>query len=1068
MSSGKAPVDQQKASNSNNLPPHRRPQQPATASMSYSNAAAGLTPATPKPKNLNTTTPAVSPSANTGSVTAQMATLQLQGSALGPQAMNVNVASQTSNCSHSNTKHPAPPPNDSNQNQKPTNGGDDNTKKQSKTSEDTVPKLTFFDETYALDSGTGSKGDKTMVLVNRFSVRDRDIGNSLHVYTVRFPQIRGRDVKNSAVKKLMLREILSSTVFQQLYSQNKVFTDWSSTIITKEKLDPNLFNQRGILPVNYTFLNESSPAAGPQPYTADIVLTRVLDMVAFKDYVHGRNNKPANFDFGEHTRALNILARHFAARNVNIASAGRNRIFPQNPQFPLPSGLHARQGFFNSIRPADGGIQLQLNTTAAAFYPGMRLIDYLSQRFRGEFSLTQTELAPDVKAVMENLQVLYMYTPPNALPTSQSRSPLLANPVTQGGRSKRISGYGLSARTQTFPLNGQEVTVEQHFNKNVMMPQHPLRYPHLPAVNTGPAIKRNNGTNNTNKPVWVPMELLFIKPDQALSSTVPGNDMTNMGNASRRQPQLNVDMIRGHGPAQGLGLLQARDLDRFNVLHLDFNLLQIAARKLQAPQLQYSRSNTITSDQGKWNLKGVKFQTGGRLGKLFVIQITDRKTDTPATDGLVRALSQYGVVCTGSLCEDAANCGQAELDRAYAALQRKSGGSASVILVILPSDNIDNYSIVKWWGDCKRGVNTVCVTRGKLGQLTNPGFTANLALKFNAKLGGQNHILTKASYTPLHVTDSATTMVVGADVTHPGPSSVKYCPSIAGVVASTDRHCVKFPGSMRLQASRTEQILELKDMMVERLRLWFATNDKLPDRILFYRDGVGEDQFAMVKRHELPAVRAACELIAIEKKVPDYNPPITMVVCTKRHANRFYPISTSGTNAKFVDGKTKNFKPGLVVDDRSIRLPKLFDFWLQAHQPLQGTGRPCHYFVLENGIGYTPDDLQQVTFALSWVYATSLTPISVVAPAYYADKLCERGRCYLRPLLIGRHPFRPSPANYSAWLARMGDLTDEEFRHEVARRVATTPLPSVQNRYWNQVGTVSPCHASVKDTMFYV
>lgn len=177
-------------------------------------------------------------------------------------------------------------------------------------------------------------------------------------------------------------------------------------------------------------------------------------------------------------------------------------------------------------------------------------------------------------------------------------------------------------------------------------------------------------------------------------------------------------------------------------------------------------------------------------------------------------------------------------------------------------------------------------------------------------------------------------------------------------------------------------------MMAERLRVWSNTNNgRLPSRILFYRDGVGEDQFAMVKRHELQDVRAACDRIATEKGVPGYMPPITMVVCTKRHANRFYP---AGPNAQVVDGKTGNFKPGLIVDDRSIRLPQLFDFWLQAHQPLQGTGRPCHYFVLENGMGLTPDGLQGVVSILPFFFGRHKALLT-----FFTDFRTQLGVCHL-------------------------------------------------------------------------
>lgn len=41
----------------------------------------------------------------------------------------------------------------------------------------------------------------------------------------------------------------------------------------------------------------------------------------------------------------------------------------------------------------------------------------------------------------------------------------------------------------------------------------------------------------------------------------------------------------------------------------------------------------------------------------------------------------------------------------------------------------------------------------------------------------------------------AKTMVVGMDVTHPGPGSIEGTPSIAAVVASADSSFVQFPAS---------------------------------------------------------------------------------------------------------------------------------------------------------------------------------------------------------------------------------------------------------------------------------
>lgn len=47
-------------------------------------------------------------------------------------------------------------------------------------------------------------------------------------------------------------------------------------------------------------------------------------------------------------------------------------------------------------------------------------------------------------------------------------------------------------------------------------------------------------------------------------------------------------------------------------------------------------------------------------------------------------------------------------------------------------------------------------------------------------------------------------MMVGIDVTHPGPGSREGTPSIAAVVASVDDSFVQFPASLRIQQTKKE------------------------------------------------------------------------------------------------------------------------------------------------------------------------------------------------------------------------------------------------------------------------
>ena len=104
------------------------------------------------------------------------------------------------------------------------------------------------------------------------------------------------------------------------------------------------------------------------------------------------------------------------------------------------------------------------------------------------------------------------------------------------------------------------------------------------------------------------------------------------------------------------------------------------------------------------------------------------------------------------------------------------------------------------------------------------------------------------------------TMMVGIDVTHPGPGSREGTPSIAAVVASVDSSFVQFPASLRIQQTKQEVCLcdrllrsipcssssfqqmldELTDMLVERLLVYEKKNKALPERVIVYRDGVSE------------------------------------------------------------------------------------------------------------------------------------------------------------------------------------------------------------------------------------
>lgn len=258
-------------------------------------------------------------------------------------------------------------------------------------------------------------------------------------------------------------------------------------------------------------------------------------------------------------------------------------------------------------------------------------------------------------------------------------------------------------------------------------------------------------------------------------------------------------------------------------------------------------------------------------------------------------------------------------------------------------------------------------------------------------------------------------------------------------------------------------------MVTERIRAYYQQNKEaafkkkemphlLPAHILFYRDGVGESQYGMVKDEELIQIRkavanakAGAQVDNVPKKVLDFasawDPKITLIVVGKRHHARFFPNPAG----------EKNLNAGSCIDDK-VTAPNQFNFYLQSHESPIGTARTGHYVVIVNECGYTPKELQETvglpfgttyrteannlhqTNRLCFTGSRATTALSICAPARYADILCTRLRCYMKPVLDGE--IRDHLYN-----APVGDYRRPKL-------------------IWGSKG--NPWKAEVADTMFYL
>lgn len=172
------------------------------------------------------------------------------------------------------------------------------------------------------------------------------------------------------------------------------------------------------------------------------------------------------------------------------------------------------------------------------------------------------------------------------------------------------------------------------------------------------------------------------------------------------------------------------------------------------------------------------------------------------------------------------------------------------------------------------------------------------------------------------------------------------------------------------------------------LKFYKQKNNCLPDKILYYRDGVSEGQFQQVMSTEKMAMIKACATIqqGYEKKVK-----LTIIVVQKRHHTRFFP----GTTGIGKDDRRNNNVPAGTIVDTEIVHPQENHFYLVSHQSIQGVAKPTKYCILLDDGNHKIDDLQGLSYNLCHLFSRCNRSVSYPAPTYYAHLAAYRGRVYI-------------------------------------------------------------------------
>ncbi|PWA91147.1 PAZ domain-containing protein [Artemisia annua] len=735
------------------------------------------------------------------------------------------------------------------------------------------------------------------------------------------------------------------------------------------------------------------------------------DLHHLREFLLGRQHDNPQ----ETIQALDVVLRESASKKREII--GRSLFSPEFGIGPLGDGIEFWKGFYQSLRPTQMGLSLNIDMSARAFYEEKLVSDFV-----GEF------LGRDISRPLSDQERIKVKRALRGVRVEVHRKDYMRRYKVQAVTAQPISQLSFVDET------GVTKTVVQYFREKYNVQ---LRFVSLPAIQAG----------NDAKPIYLPMEICSIAKGQRYGLKLNERQVTQFLRATCQRPQARETSITK--------TMESNNYNNDELVSREFGmrvtelLTKIDARVLPPPPLRYhesGRSSEVNPSVGQWNMIDLKMINGGTVNYWTIINFSRHNEQAVGrfVNGLVSMCQTKGIVFNPQslirMCSAAPN----NIEKALVDLQSQClaqlakiapGHQLQMLFVILPEAK-GTYPRIKRVCETELGIVSQCCKPQHVMKMSNQYFE-NVAMKINVKVGGRNTVLSATLNGRLPYVTDRPTIIFGADVTHPSPGE-DSSPSIAAVVASMDwPQVTKYKALVSAQPHRQEIIHDLYTTstdpkrgvihggLIRELLISFkkSTGHK-PHRIIFYRDGVSEGQFNEVLLNEMDKIRKAC--LSLEE---NYMPPVTFIVVQKRHHTRFFPVK-HGDRAS--TDRSGNILPGTVVDTK-ICHPTEFDFYLCSHAGIQGTSRPTHYHVLYDENKFTADGLQMLTNSLCYTYQRCTRSVSVVPPAYYAHLAAFRARSYME-----------------------GDMSDSDSRgaRNTRDRVAEVrPLPVI--------------HENVKSVMFY-
>jgi len=392
--------------------------------------------------------------------------------------------------------------------------------------------------------------------------------------------------------------------------------------------------------------------------------------------------------------------------------------------------------------------------------------------------------------------------------------------------------------------------------------------------------------------------------------------------------------------------------------------VQLSGRHLTAEKLLLGKNMTVNVNaKADWGKESTSNQmlVAVDLRKWVVVYVNKNEDVAKSFVNLMTKLAPKMGMRVGS--PDMKSLPNDRTETYLKTLRESIKPDVQVVTMIMPTPRDDRYAAVK---------KLCCVEMPVPSQVINYKTLANekkassvvqkVALQINCKLGGELWgCQMSAKFGNL--------MVVGVDVFH---DPARRGSSIAAVVTSVNKTMSSWYSTIATQNPGQELVDCLKIAFVEGLKKYYEVNHFWPDKVIVFRDGVGDSQLDTVASHEAEQFVGSFKNISA-----DFNPGFAFIVVQKRINTRIFHRL----------GKQQDNPPPGTVLDHTVTKRNWYDFFLVSQHVGQGTVTPTHYVVVQDTLDLPVDAVQRISYKLTHMYFNWPGTVRVPAPCQYAHKL---------------------------------------------------------------------------------